>query len=116
MFKSSLNKGFSMVFRNGFEISVQWGTGNYCSRRNDGDWDESTNHSHWSSQTAEVAIFDTNVTNMNSLNGEDTIKFSSTNDSVVGWMNTDQIAQLMEFVRNAKTFEEVEIGVESLGI
>ena len=32
MFIASYNKGFSMKFENGFEISVQWGTMNYCSR------------------------------------------------------------------------------------
>ena len=33
MFKSNHNHGFSMTFENGITISVQFGEGNYCDRR-----------------------------------------------------------------------------------
>ena len=32
-FGTNRNKGFNMTFENGFTISVQWGTENYCARR-----------------------------------------------------------------------------------
>ena len=34
MFRTNSNKGFFMAFDNGFGISVQWGTSNYCSVKN----------------------------------------------------------------------------------
>ena len=34
-FLATRNKGFRMVFENKFEISVQWGPGNYCERKDD---------------------------------------------------------------------------------
>ena len=40
-FVSTHNKGFQMTFENGFRISVQWGIGNYCQRKEDGDFGES---------------------------------------------------------------------------
>ena len=39
-FETTMNKGFMMKFDNGFKISVQWGTGNYCTRKDDGEWNE----------------------------------------------------------------------------
>ena len=61
MLKSTQNKGFSLTFQNGLTISVQFGTSNYCKRRdytspyksemlNDQDIIES--------QNAEIAIWD----------------------------------------------------------
>jgi len=32
-FLSCENKGFQITFDNGMTMSVQWGVGNYCSRR-----------------------------------------------------------------------------------
>ena len=36
-FISTHNKGFNMTFENGISISVQWGSMNYCERRNYND-------------------------------------------------------------------------------
>ena len=36
-FQATTNKGFRMTFDNGFSISVQWGSMNYCERRNYSD-------------------------------------------------------------------------------
>ena len=33
-FEATQNKGFRMTFENGFAISVQWGTMNYCEKKN----------------------------------------------------------------------------------
>ena len=34
MFKITEGKGFSITFENDWQVSVQWGIGNYCSNRN----------------------------------------------------------------------------------
>jgi hypothetical protein len=34
MLKSTKNKGFSLTFENGITISVQFGSSNYCERKN----------------------------------------------------------------------------------
>ena len=106
MFTASYNKGFSMTFNNGFEISVQWGTMNYCSKKGDGEWDESTRDTRWKSSTAEIAIFNTNVTDADALSGNDMIAFA--NDTVKGWVSTDFVAEIIFKVSTANSFEELQ--------
>ena len=60
MFTSTRNRGFQMTFKNGLTISVQWGTGNYCERKNlqtsyRGDMDAATPIVE--SADAEIAIW-----------------------------------------------------------
>ena len=66
-FRSCLNKGFAMEI-NGYEISVQWGDGNYVSdmnvryyRRNNNDEDYTTvpsmKQATWGCVDAEVCIY-----------------------------------------------------------
>ena len=67
MFTSTFNKGFQITFENGWTISVQYGSGNYCENRN--------LHGHdmieWKNRdgviislNAEIAIWDeNNITN-----------------------------------------------------
>ena len=46
-----------MKFDNGFSISVQWGTGNYCEKKNLGTTlGDERNEKYWESKTAEVAV------------------------------------------------------------
>ena len=46
-FVATENKGFGMTFDNGFTISVQWGTFNYCEKKNLGaDIDEERKTKH----------------------------------------------------------------------
>ena len=59
-FVSTQNKGFSMTFENGISISVQWGVGNYCNRKNDGKFDEPMKGEFWEATSAEIMIRDTN--------------------------------------------------------
>ena len=106
MFIASYNKGFSMIFENGFEISVQWGTMNYCSRKNDGDWDESMKDSRWKSSTAEIAIFNNNVAVEDVASGKDMIVFAD--ETVKGWVNADFVAEIMFKVSAANSFEELQ--------
>ena len=56
-FTTIYNKGFQMTFGNGFSISVQWGVGNYCEKKDSGQWDEPTKHDYWDSNSAEIAVF-----------------------------------------------------------
>ena len=111
MFTASDNKGFSMIFDNGFEISVQWGTVNYCSRKGDGEWNESMNEkkligNRWKSSSAEIAIFDTNKSDEDVLDNQDMIEFAT--DTVKGWVSTDFVAEIMFKVSAANSFEELQ--------
>jgi hypothetical protein len=106
MFTACENKGFSMIFDNGFEISVQWGTMNYCSRKNDGDWDESTKDTRWKSSTAEIAIFNNNVTDEDALSGKDMIEFA--NDTVKGWVSTNDVANIIFIVSLSSSFKDLQ--------
>ena len=55
-FIATENKGFRMKFENGFEISVQWGTINYCSRKNLGaEFGDEMKERIWKSTNAELA-------------------------------------------------------------
>ena len=111
MFTACENKGFSMIFDNGFEISVQWGTMNYCARKGDGDWNESMNEkkligNRWKSSSAEIAIFNTNVTDADALSGNDMIAFAD--ETVKGWVSTDFVAEIIFKVSTANSFEELQ--------
>ena len=59
-FVSTQNKGFNMTFENGISISVQWGVGNYCNRKNDGEFGEPMKGEFWEATSAEIMIRDTN--------------------------------------------------------
>jgi hypothetical protein len=106
-FTITRHKGFRLVFNNGFAISVQWGDGNYCTRRNDGelnpDFVSPKESDFWTSDSAEVAVFDKKG-KMMSL-GEDT---------VAGWLSSDQVANLIAIVSFAKTKRELNKRIKAL--
>lgn len=80
-------KGYQMTFKNGYSISVQFGPGNYCERRNaayDAPAKALQNNESWRSETAEVAIFNPDGT----FDGD-----------VQGWLSTDEVADLIDTVR-----------------
>ena len=107
MFTASRNKGFTMKFNNGFSISVQWGTSNYCSVRDfttDGDYELKQNH--WESITAEIAVFDNNGGFV--AIGKD--------DVVIGWVQADNVAKCITIVQSAQTKEEIESKIKSLNL
>lgn len=92
MIKSTLNKGFHMVFENGLEISVQFGTGNYCKNRNvlpnECEVDGIT-----TSEDAEVAVF--------SPSGDIiTDKIFHGSDLYIGYVKPDRIAEMINVVKN----------------
>ena len=95
-FLATRNKGFRMGFDNGFEISVQWGPGNYCERK-DEDFNKPQEERFWESRTAEIAIFDSKDDSMITLS----------EDNVDGWLTPDKVAKVITMVSLAKTKNEI---------
>ena len=95
-FQITNHKGFRMGFKNGFEISVQWGPGNYCERK-DEDFNKPQEERFWESRTAEIAIFNSKDDSMITL-GE---------DNVDGWLTSDKVAKVITMVSLAKTKNEI---------
>ena len=111
-FLATRNKGFRMGFDNGFEISVQWGPGNYCERK-DEDFDKPQEERFWESKSAEIAIFDTNNRiQENSSAG----MISLGSDTVEGWVSADQVAKVIAIVQSSKTTEEIQQKYKALNI
>ena len=95
-FQITNHKGFRMGFKNGFEISVQWGPGNYCERK-DEDFDKPQEERFWESRTAEIAIF----------NSKDNSMITLGKDNVDGWLTPDKVAKVITMVSLAKTKNEI---------
>ena len=97
-FVSTQNKGFGITFDNGFTISVQWGTENYCARRFEKK--DPRELRFWRSSTAEIAV----------LNEKDEfVKINGSGEDVVsGWLSTDTVAEVIAIVSSAKTQKEIE--------
>ena len=87
-FVATGNKGFGITFQNGFTISVQWGTMNYCEKKNLGaDGDEEMKTKRWESRTAEIAVF----------NDKGIVPVGE-NDDVIGWLTPNEVAKAIEIV------------------
>ena len=95
-FQITNHKGFRMGFENGFEISVQWGPGNYCERK-DEDFDKPQEERFWESRTAEIAIF----------NSKDNSMITLGKDNVDGWLTPDKVAKVITIVSLAETKNEI---------
>lgn len=85
-FTITRSKGFWMEFPNGYSISVQWGPENYCERKSY-DYDAPRKAEHWTSDTAEIAVF------KRSADGEDVMQRIDQNDSVIGWLTAGEVAE-----------------------
>ncbi len=113
MFRTNSNKGFFMEFENGFGISVQWGTMNYCSVKNLGEFKpkiEMNGNSRrfrnaWESNTAEIAVF----------KGEKMMSVGD-NDQVQGWLTTNDVAKVIEIVSKYKTENTIIKKIKALNI
>ncbi len=91
MFKSTFNKGFQISFVNGWTISVQWGTSNYCDNhslnRTDIDpLDWIKRDPIYSCPTAEIAIWD-GENNWFEFPGGDTVKGHCLPEDVAYWID-----------------------------
>ena len=91
-FEITMRKGFHMAFENGLSISVQWGAGNYCDNHH-GKSADFTFSTDAKSKTAEVAVFDARDEFINPQKFiEDSI---ITDGEVVGYLTSDQVAQMI---------------------
>ena len=93
---SPLWPGFSMTFKNGWEISVQFGDSHYCSNRMKGEGSRR-------STTAEVAIFAPNKDGFPrewwSYDEDIGDVVEQPDESFVnGWLTTDQVANIISIV------------------
>ena len=87
MFTITQGKGFHMTFSNGCTISVQFGSGNYCSNR-DTNFNPSVDH-FCESPDAEIAVWD---------QGHNFITrefFPDLNDDVIDHLSTNHVLDLM---------------------
>jgi len=107
-----------MAFDNGFGISVQWGTSNYCSVKNldelfnDLEMKGNSNgfRNAWASNTAEIAVFKGGV-------GKCDIMMSvGDNEEVIGWLTTDDVAKVIEIVSKYKTETTIKKKIKELNI
>ena len=98
-FVATKNTGFAMTFDNGFTISVQWGTINYCEKKNLGaDIDEEIKTKRWESTTAEIAVFnDTGIVPVGK------------SDDVIGWCSADEVATVIAIVQSAHPDNQEEM-------
>ena len=111
-FLATRNKGFRMTFENGFAISVQWGPGNYCEKK-DEDFDKPMDERFWESCSAEIAVIDTN-NNMQENSSVGMISLGR--DTVEGWVSADQVAKVIAVVQSAKTINEIKEKYKALNI
>ena len=93
---SQFIKGFNMTFENGISISVQWGSMNYCERRNyHDDFKQEMKKDFIKSQDAEIMI-----------SGMEGIVLGN-GDAVSGWLSTDTVAQLITACSTATDVEHL---------
>jgi len=88
-FASTLNRGFQMTFANGWEVSVQFGAGNYCPAKMNGmsgEYLDPLKTPINECENAEVQIF---------YNGEPV-------GEPVGWQTPDQVAKIIAGVAEGK--------------
>ena len=90
MFTSTMNEGFHMKLPNGVTVSVQWGSGNYCSRRNVPDISDKI----WDSETAEVMAWSKESPAGIRVKG---VEYDSS-DVVIGHLD---VTQVIDFINKA---------------
>ena len=111
MLSSNLNRGFTLTFENNLTISVQFGTGNYCERREfyKGYADDLKEH-HTKSLNAEIAIWDETIASK----GSD-YWYDFGHDKVKGWCSADEVAEWIHAVQTATSLETIVAPKERVG-
>ena len=93
------NRGFHMTFNNGITISVQFGRGNYCERR-DGSYDaynkSDANTPIVVSKNAEIAIWHKDSDTWFTFDSRDW------NDQVKGWVSVQEVAEWISYIKHAR--------------
>jgi hypothetical protein len=88
-FEITRGSGFVITFEHGMTISVQFGSGNYCSRKDSPTYVANIILGH-SSPNAEIAIYHPDTPSREWL----TRKFDRTlNDDVKGWCDAEEVAR-----------------------
>lgn len=91
-FQSTYNRGVHIRFSNGYLISVQWGGGNYSSRRTENPTSDLRADMRQgigtASRTAEVLI--------ERPNGQPLPIYGDDGNGCVGWQTPEQVAELMK--------------------
>ena len=106
-FEATQNKGFRMKFDNGFSISVQWGSMNYCERRNYSDeYKSELKEDFIKSSDAEIAVID--------KDGE--MLDIAEHDQVIGWLSPEKVAKVIAIVSSSTTKNEIETKIKSLNL
>jgi len=102
-FIATENKGFGITFENGFGISVQWGTMNYCEKKNLGaEYGDEMKTPRWESRTAEIAVY----------KDKEFIDIGGDDGTVIGWVSPDEVAKIIEIVATAHTDIEIKVKLE----
>ena len=98
-FTATQNKGFRMKFDNGYSISVQWGTINYCEKKNlMAEYKDEIKEPTWKSTTAEIAVFnDTRIVPVGK------------HDDIIGWCSADEVAKIIAIIQSAHPDNEEEM-------
>lgn len=97
-FKSTHNHGFQMTFENGFTISVQWGTGNYCSRKDLNSFhDDDLKQPITESPNAEIAIW----------HKDSDTWFDFGNDQVKGWCEPNEVGTWISKIIQCKDLSDL---------
>ena len=105
-FIATENKGFRMNFENGLTISVQWGTMNYCEKKNLGTkYKDEMKEPIWESKTAEIAVF----------NDEGIVPVGDS-DEVIGWCSADEVAKVITIVSSTKDLDKMKSKIKKLNI
>jgi hypothetical protein len=113
-FIATQNKGFSLKFENGFSISVQWGTMNYCEKKNIGtEYGYEMKKPTWESTSAEIAVF--KGSDSTHPGGSEIIEIGE-HDTVIGWLSADQVAKVIAIVSSSTTENEIKSKIKSLNI
>ena len=95
MFRVFANKGFQIVFSNGYEISCMFGGGNYASNRERLDLRtglplHTRNGAGLESEDCEIAVYDPK--------GHEVDGWPNCHYGVAGWQSPDQFANLVAWV------------------
>tara|TARA_A100001201_G_scaffold88146_1_gene77455 strand:+ start:172 stop:513 length:342 start_codon:yes stop_codon:yes gene_type:complete len=96
-FSITNHKGFHLKFNNSWQVSVQFGPGNYCERRSD-EYDSPKSTDCWDSNNAEIAVWSTRDGKMVMLE----------HDVVRGYTTTDEVAKVIHLVSTAKSTLTIE--------
>ena len=97
MFAITQGKGFSIQFENGYKISVQFGTMNYCKNASKDHSDRGTYKEFYKCEDAEIAIFKDNEFIRLPLE----LRFDESDfayDDVIGHCSADKVAHYINII------------------